>query len=73
MRANAIVEDKIFSESESKEPKIMYHPKILGYELILDCSVITLHTAVNLRAPRVAEPVLDLESAKVCVELSQEL
>jgi hypothetical protein len=73
MRADAIVEDEVFSEFESKESKIMYHPKVLGYELILDCSVIALHTTVNLRAPRVTETMLDLESAKVCVELAEEL
>jgi len=38
MGTDAVVEDKIFSESQSKEPKIMDNIKILSYELIL-----TLH------------------------------
>ena len=48
MGADEVVEDKIFSESQSKEPKIMDNIKILSYELIL-----TLHP------PRAPDPAGD--------------
>jgi hypothetical protein len=48
MGTDAVVEDEIFSESQSKEPKIMDNIKILGNELILDSSVITLYAAIDL-------------------------
>ena len=37
-----MVEGEIFCECEPKEPGMMDHPTIVGYELILDRSVMTL-------------------------------
>ena len=60
MRTDAVVENEIFSEFDSKEPQIVDSVTILGNELFLHGSVITLHTAVRLGAMRVAEPMFDL-------------
>ncbi len=73
MEADAVVKDEILSESQSKEPKIMDNIKILGYELVLDSSAITLCAAIDLRTTRVTEPILDLHCTEICIELDEEL
>jgi hypothetical protein len=60
VRANAVVKDEVIGKPLSKEPKAMYHIKILSDKLFLDRSVVTLHAAVNLGATRITESMFDL-------------
>ncbi len=58
MRTDAIVEDEILSKSHAKKPNIMYNIKILGYELILDSSVITFYETSASTPPSQQVPAL---------------
>jgi hypothetical protein len=73
VRSHAVVEDEVIDKPMSKEPKVIYHIKVLSDELILDRSVAAFHTAVNLRTTRIAEPMFDLHGSELCIELTEEL